>query len=104
MAFGSWPVRGLFLVCVCVTLYNHAYFFDQSKRDLGHQHQVEVYPSADVALYEAKLARITARDLPEVSADLVQANAAVVRAVAMLEHCKARENVCGTTHDCMCPA
>ena len=89
LARGSWLVRGLFVVCVGVTLYNHAYFFDQSKRDLGHQRQAEVAPSADVARYEAELARITARDLPEVSADLAQANAGVVRASTALERCKA---------------
>ena len=97
LARGSWLARGLFVVCVGVTLYNHAYFFDQSKRDLSHQRQVDVPPSADVARYEAELARITARDLPKVSADLAQANAAVVRTGATLERCKAQANARCTT-------
>lgn len=97
LARGSWLVRGLFVVCVAVTLYNHAYFFDQSKRDLSHQRQAEVAPSVDVQRYEQELARITARDLPEVSSDLAQANAAVVRAAATLERCKAKDNARCTT-------
>lgn len=97
LARGSWLVRGLFVVCVGVTLYNHAYFFDQSKRDLGHQRQAEVAPSADVARYEAELALIPARPLSEVSAELAVANAAVVRAAATLERCKAKDNARCTT-------
>jgi len=97
LARGSWLVRGLFVVCVGVTLYNHAYFFDHSKRDLSKQHQADVAPSVEVARYEQELARITARDLPEVSADLAQANAAVVRTSAALERCKAKDNARCTT-------
>ncbi len=93
LARGSWLVRGLFVVCVGVTLYNHAYFFDHSKRALSKQHQTEVAPSADVARYEQELALIAARPLPMVSADLAQAHIAVVRAAAALERCKAKEGV-----------
>ena len=91
LARGSWLVRGLFVVCVCVTLYNHAYFFDQSKRDLGHQRQAEVAPSADVARYEAELALIPARPLSEVSADLAQAGKAMAKAQAALERCQSKD-------------
>lgn len=63
---GAW----VFAVCVVVTLYNHAYFFDSEKHSKGVQQQAAVAPSADVVRYEAELALIAARSLPVVSADI----------------------------------
>ena len=93
LARQSWVGRGVFAVCVVVTLYNHAYFFDSEKHSKGVQQQASVAPSADVVRYEAELALIAARSLPVVSADIAAASVAAAKANAVLEGCLAKEGV-----------
>ena len=93
LARHSWVGRGVFAVCVVVTLYNHAYFFDSEKHSKGVQQQASVAPSADVVRYEAELALIAARSLPVVSADIAAASATAAKANAELERCLAKEGV-----------
>lgn len=93
LARGSRIGQGVFAVCVLVTLYNHAYFFDSEKRHMGQQRQAEVPPSPEVLRYEQELALIDARGLPLVSADLASAQVAVAKAAAVLERCQAKEGV-----------
>lgn len=83
--------QAVFTVCVLVTLYNHAYFFDSEKRRMGQQRQEEVAPSADVLRYEKELGLIQARSLPVVAAELAAANVAVAKASVSLERCQAKE-------------
>lgn len=91
LARGSRIGQAVFAVCVLVTLYNHAYFFDSEKRHMGLQRQAEVAPSADVLRYEQELKLIDARGLPLVSADLAAAQVALAKASAALERCQAKE-------------
>ncbi|MDD2610693.1 MAG: hypothetical protein PHX60_13590 [Giesbergeria sp.] len=91
LARGSRIGQGVFAVCVLVTLYNHAYFFDSEKRHMGQQRQAEVPPSPEVLRYEQELSLIAARGLPLVSADLANAQVTVAKATAALERCQAKE-------------
>ena len=91
LARHSWTGRAVFGVCVAVTLYNHAYFFDSEKQNKGAQQQAAIAPSVDVARYEQELALITARSLPVVSADIAAASSSVAKANAALERCIAKE-------------
>lgn len=89
----GWVSRAAFIVCVGVTLYNHAFFFESRARGMSAQRQQEVPVSAEVVRYEQEIARITARDLPLVAGDMAQAGMVLARASAALERCQAKEGV-----------
>ncbi|MBY0453756.1 MAG: hypothetical protein K2Q11_02600 [Burkholderiaceae bacterium] len=94
LARDSKVVRWVFVACVGVTLYNHAYFF-QSEKDASSAAAVAaVQPSADVLGIQAQLDLIVARALPVVAADMSNAKASVARAVAALERCSSRDVRC----------
>ena len=93
LARRNWIAQAAFLVCVGVTLYNHAFFFDSRAKSMSVQRQTQVAPSAAVARYEQELARITARDLPVVAADMAQAGTGLAKAQAALERCQSKDGV-----------
>lgn len=91
LARRNWIASAAFLVCIGVTLYNHAFFFDSRAKAMS-QHREEAVPeSVEVVRYEQELARITARDLPVVAVDMAQAGTALAKASAALERCQAKD-------------
>lgn len=91
LARRNWIAQGAFLVCVGVTLYNHAFFFESRARGMSAQRQEQVAPSSLVTRYEQELARITARDLPLVATEMAQAGVVLAKAQATLERCQAKD-------------
>lgn len=91
--------RAVFVVCVAVTLYNHAYFF-QSEKDASSAAAVAaVPPSAEAMAIQAQLDLIVARALPVVSTDMAAAQVAVLKAKTALTRCEEKETRCGAARN-----
>ncbi|MBY0455481.1 MAG: hypothetical protein K2Q11_11475 [Burkholderiaceae bacterium] len=84
----SWFVRAVFIACVVVTLYNHAYFFDGMKHRAGESRAQAVVATSHTLALQSELAAITARPMAVVAGELAQATTRNANAQAVLARCE----------------